>query len=143
MGIAVFSGTELLDWGVKNIEGRWSKGKMEKAMAVVIGLIGQHEPDVLSIKKLHPSRTSSNLNRLVGRIKELSNRKGLRVCQYSIKELEGFFCPEGGINKRELAEMVASEYPVLSHELKKEKTHRNPYYLRMFEAVALYVMSNE
>jgi len=106
-------------------------------MAVVSGLIGQHEPDVLSIKKLHPSRSSSNLNRLVGRIKEHSKRKGLRVCQYSITELENFFYPEGKINKRELAEILASEYPILSHEMNREKAHRNPYYLRMFEAVAL------
>jgi len=137
IGVALFCGSELMDWCVKNIEGKWSKGKIEKAMAVISDLIGQHDPDVLSIKKLHPSRTSSNLNRLVGRIKGLSKRKRIRVYQYSIKELEDFFYPEGRINKRELAEMVATEYPVLSHELNREKAHRNPYHIRMFEAVAL------
>jgi len=99
--------------------------------------IEQYQPDVLSIKMLHPSRTSPNLNQLVNRIKELSRRKGLKVYQYSIKELEDFFYPEGRINKRQLAEIIASRYTILSHELKREKAHRNPYHIRMFEAVAL------
>jgi len=137
MGVAVFCGWELRDWQVKNIEGKWSKEKMEKAMKVVSSLIEQYQPNVLSIKKLHPSRTSPNLSRLVSRIKELAKRKKLEVYQYSIKELEDFFYPEGRINKRELAEIMASEYPVLSHELNREKAHRNPYHIRMFEAVAL------
>jgi type VI protein secretion system component VasA len=37
----------------------------------------------------------------------------------------------------EMAKLVASEYPILYHELEKERSHRNPYYIRMFEAVAL------
>jgi len=137
MGVALFWGSELVDWRVKNMEGRWSKGKMEKAMKLISRSIEQYQPDVLSIKMLHPSRTSPNLNRLVNRIKELSRRKGLKVYQYSIKELEGFFHPEGRINKRQLAEIIASRYTILSHELKREKAHRNPYHIRMFEAVGL------
>jgi len=137
MGIAVFSGPELLDWGVKNIEGRWSKDKIAKIVALISDLIEQHKPDVLAIKKLHPSHSSKNLNRLVSRIKGLSRRRKLRVYQYSIKDLEDFYYPEGRINKRKLAEIVASEHPILSHELNREKTNRNPYHIRMFEAVAL------
>jgi len=137
IGFALFCGSELRDWGVRNIEGRWSKEKMKKTMAIISGLIGQSGTNVLSIKELHPSRSSPNLNRLVGRIKGLAQRNGLRVRQYSIKELEGFFYPKGRINKRKLAEIVASEHPVLFNELDREKTNRNPYYIRMFEAVAL------
>ncbi|MFQ6031847.1 MAG: hypothetical protein ACE5K2_02905, partial [Candidatus Zixiibacteriota bacterium] len=115
----MFQGSELMDWRVKNIEGKWSKEKMRKAMKLISSLIERYQPDVLSIKKLHPSRTSPNLNRLVGRTKELSRRKGLKVYQYSIKDLESFFYPEGRINKRELAEIIASQYPALSHELNR------------------------
>lgn len=137
MGVALFCGSELMDWRVKNVEGKWSEEKMEKAMKVISGLIEQYQPDVLAIKELHPSRTSANLNRLVNRIRELAKKKRLKVYQYSINELEEFFYPERRINKRELAEIMASEYAVLSHELNREKAHRNPYHIRMFEAVAL------
>jgi Holliday junction resolvasome RuvABC endonuclease subunit len=136
-GFAIFYGSELRDWGVKNIEGRWSKEKQKRIMAFISDLIGQHKPNVLVVKTLHPSRSSLNLNQLVRKIKEISKRKRLRVHQYSIKELESFFHPDGRINKRVLAEKVAEKYSVLSHELKREKTIMNPYYIRMFEAVAL------
>ena len=61
----------------------------------------------------------------------------MRICQYSIEELKNSFCPGERINRRDLTEMVASRYPILSHELDRERTIINPYYVRMFEAVAL------
>jgi Holliday junction resolvasome RuvABC endonuclease subunit len=88
VGYAVLYDSELIDWGVKNIEGKWSKEKQKKIMAFISDLIGQHNPDVLSIKTLHPSRSSTNLDQLVQKIKDISNRKRLRIQQYSIKELE-------------------------------------------------------
>ena len=137
IGFAVFCGSDLVDWGVKNIEGKWSKKKIEKVTSVISNLTEHHRANVLSIKALHPSRSSANLDRVVSGIKELSKRKGLKICQYSINELESFFCPGEKINRRDLTEMVASRYPILSHELDKERTIINPYHVRMFEAVAL------
>jgi len=137
LGIAVLQGPELMDWRVKVLKGKWSKEKMKRAVEIISEFIDRYEPGVLAIKKLHPSRRSKNLNRLVARIKEFSRRKGLKVYQYSIKDLEGFFIQEGKLNKKNLAELIASEYPVLFYELKREKTNKNHYYFRMFEAVAL------
>ena len=136
-GYAIFYGSEMRDWGVKNIEGRWSKEKQKRIMAFISDLIGQHKPDVLSIKSLHPSRSSPNLDRLMAKIKESTQRKRIRIRQYPIKELETFFYQNRRINKMALAEKVAEKYPVLSHELNREKSIMNPYYIRMFEAVAL------
>jgi Holliday junction resolvasome RuvABC endonuclease subunit len=136
IGFAIFHGSELRDWGVKNIEGRWSKDKLRKATSVISDMIGQNESSVLSIKRFNPSRSSANLRGLVDRIKEISKRKGVKIREYSIDDLKAFFY-SGMINKKQLAEMITSEYPVLSYELEKEKTIINPYYVRMFEAVAL------
>jgi Holliday junction resolvasome RuvABC endonuclease subunit len=137
LGIAVFQGTELMDWRVKTFKGKWSKGKMEKIIGAILEIIELYEPDALAVKKLHPSRRSENLARLTIKIKELARRKGLRVYQYSIKDLEDFFVENEKLNKRNLAEAVLSRYPDLSHELNKEKSHKNPYHIRAIEAVAL------
>ena len=110
---------------------------MEKITKIASDFIEIYEPNILAIKKLHPSRRSSNLAQLMARIKGFSKRNGLKVCQYSIKDLEEFFIQEEKLNKKNLAEAVASENPVLFHELQKEKNHKNPYYIRMLEAVAL------
>lgn len=137
LGIAVFRGPELRDWRVKIIKGKRPKEKMEKIKEIVSSFIELYQADALAIKKLHPSRRSPNLKRLVAKIKEMSKRKGLKVYQYSIGDLEVFFSLEERINKGKLAEIITSKYPFLVHELEKEKSHRNPYHIRMFEAVAL------
>jgi len=77
------------------------------------------------------------LNQLVSRIKQHSKRKGLKVYQYSIKELEGFFFGKAKANKNKLAEILASKYTFLRHELNKENANKNSYHIRVFEAVAL------
>jgi len=137
LGIAVFEGPELLDWRVKVIKGKWSKGKQQKTLAVARFFMDQYEPDILAIKKLHRSRSSANLNLLVSRIKQLSKRKGLRIHQYSIKDVESFFFPGVKSNKNKLAETITLKYPFLLHEFKKEKSNKNSYHIRVFEAVAL------
>jgi len=137
LGIAIFLDSDLRDWRVKSFKEKWSKEKMEKIRKSILSIINQYKPNVLAIKKLHPSRSSKNSKHLVTRINELSKRKGLKVYQYSIKELERFFHPEEKSNKKKLTKILTSEYPDLFHELNKEKKNKNPYYIRMFEAVAL------
>ncbi len=95
------------------------------------------EPGVLAIKKLHPSRCSKNLKLLTAWIKDLCRKKGLRTLQFSIKELEEFFLKNEKLNKENLTKIISSEYPELIHEIYKETRNKNPYYIRMFEAVAL------
>ena len=137
LGISVFNGPELKDWRIKTIKGKWSKEKMEKFKIIISDYIQKFNLDALAIKKLDPSRSSEKLDKLVFEIKVLSEKKDLRVYQYSIKQQENFFSGKEKINKQVLAEKVASEYPVLVHELSKENSHKNSYHIRMFEAVAL------
>lgn len=137
LGIAVFQGPELMDWRIKILNGKGSKEKMKRAIGIISDFIERYEPNHMAIKKLHPSRRSENLAQLAARIKEFSIRKGLKVYQYSIKDVEKFFIDEDKLNKKNLAKAIVSENSALFHELKKEKSHKNPYYIRMFEAVAL------
>ncbi len=137
LGISVFHGSELRDWRVKVVNGNRSKEKIERAMKIVSSFIGEYKPDALAIKKIHSSKSSINLNKLVIKIKEFSKKKDLMVYEYSIKELEEFFLPEGKTNKKKMTEIIASKYPVLLNEFNREKKRKNPYHIRMFEAVAL------
>ena len=137
LALAIFKGSDLRYWAIKVLEGKWSKEKMEKAKEVISDLIVRYDLNILAIKRLHPSRTSRNLNRLVAKIKEFSKRKGLRVYDYSLKNLERFFCPGEKINKGQMAELIASEYPFLLPVLEKERKNKNSYAIRMFEAIAL------
>ena len=137
LGIAVLYGSELMDWRIKVLEGMWSKEKIKKALEIMSELIDQYEANALVIKRLRPSRRSESLLRLANKIKEFSKRKKLKIFQYSIKEIEGFFIEDGKLNKRNLIEAMVKLYPILHHDLNKERSQKNPYYFRMFEAVAL------
>lgn len=148
LGLAVFHGNQLIDWRVKVLKGRWSKLKLEKVVSIVDAVIDRYRPEALAIKKLHPARSSGNLDTLVGRVEKLALRNGIRLRQYSIEQIEAFLCGNKRRNKRNLAEAVAANYPDLYGELNAEypelldpeKKRKNPYHIRMFEAVALGAM---
>jgi Holliday junction resolvasome RuvABC endonuclease subunit len=137
LGMAVFQGPELRDWGVKVVKGRWSKAKLKKIKEIVLRTIDQYGVNILAVKRLHPSRSSTNLQGLVAELTCLSRRKGLKIFFYSLQELESWFSKGKRINKKTLAVMLAQEYPPLYYELEKERKNRNPYFWRLFEAVAL------
>ena len=150
LGIAIFHGAELRDWSVKVIKGEWSKEKMEKIRDIVSDLIEQHQPDVLAIKKLHPSRSSKELDKLVDEIKMLAEARKMPVYEFPIKFVEAFISPIKKIDKWKLAALMVEKYSMLFKEWEKENEKRRKeiekgngeekyikygYYMRMFEAV--------
>lgn len=137
LGFAAFRGPELLDWGVRVISAKTPRGRVRVAGHIVWEAMERFQPDTLAVKRLHSSRSSPGLDRLTDSITELSRRKRLKVHQYSITDLKRVLCPQAKGNKRQLAAQAAAAYPVLSRYLQKELANRHPYYLRMFEAVAL------
>ena len=137
VAVAIFNKSELREWFMKIFKGKWSKGKMKAILAVINGLATRYEASVVAMKRLHPSRSSRNLDSLVSGIKHEMKYKGLTVHEYSIKQMEGSFLVSGKANRNNMAEEVVRKYPVLFHEFEKEKRHRNPHYARLFEAVAL------
>jgi Holliday junction resolvasome RuvABC endonuclease subunit len=137
LGIAVFQGPELRDWGVKTFKGQWSKEKLKKIKENILELISRYDLNTLAIKELHPARSSANLKALICELKDLARGKGLKVYSYPLQKMKGRFKEESKINKKTLAEILAREYPALLRELAKERENRKPYFWRLFEAVAL------
>jgi Holliday junction resolvasome RuvABC endonuclease subunit len=137
LGLAVFNDSELLDWRVKTFKGKWTKEKAGIILETIRKQIELYDINALAIKKLHSARTSRNLKLLVSKIKVIAKRKKIKVRQYSINELERFFLEGEKHNKRNLAEKIIKEYPMLVHELNKEKSRKHFYFMRTIEAVAL------
>lgn len=137
LGIAAFRGPELLDWGVKSVSGDTLRQRLAAASDILLDLTNQYKPDALAIKALHDNRSSPRLDRLIEQIEELARRKKIKLRRYSIQALKDLLCPGAKINKRKLAEHLVAMYPALAYDLEREKEHKNPYRVRMFEAVAL------
>ena len=137
LGIAILNGSDLRYWGIKVFKGKWSKEKANKIKRIVSGFIDDYDLNVLAVKKIHQSRTSKNLNNLVSKFKGLSRNKAVAFYQYSLKELRDYFSPGVKINKRQMTELIVPRYPFLIYSFLKEKRNKNPYFIRMFEAIAL------
>lgn len=137
LAIAVFYDTDLRDWRIKDIREKGIKKRIEKAKGVLADFINRYNPHVLAVKKLDPIRSSRNLDNLTRQIRDFAKRRGLKVYQYTLAEIKASIAPGQRINKRDLAELMVSQYPELLSDFEKEQRNRNAYYLREFEAVAL------
>ena len=137
VGIAIFHSTELVDWAVRSIRDKSPKAKLEQLKSILSEITETHSVNCLAIKSLHPARSSDYLRQLTGSLKEWAKDKHHVVREYTIKEVETFLLPSGKLNKRLLMEGVAAIHPFLFPELHCERRNRNPYLVRMFEAVAL------
>ena len=137
LGLAVFVGPELREWRIKAFNGTWSPAKMKKIERMFTRYLDRYKPNAIAMKKLHPSRSSSRLNRLVDVVKRIAKQKRIKLREYPVCEVESSLSNGETINKKKMAELVALQNPVLLHEFKREGMHKNPYHIRMFEAVAL------
>lgn len=140
IGFAAFRGPELLDWGLKAIRAKTRNKKLKATSAIFIDAVERFRPEVLAIKRMHPSRSSPCLDGLIETIEHLCRRRKIRVCRYSLAQVKDALLPKVKGNRRRVAECVATTYAALAHDFQKELANRNPYYLRMFEAVALGVV---
>jgi len=137
LGVALFYGGELRDWGIKVLNAKGTQEKIKKAKEIISDFIERYELQVLALKRLNLKKSSKNLNSLVRKIKEFARKKGLFICQMKLPEIKESILPGRRINKKELSQVMVSRYPELLFDFKKERRNKNSYYERMFEAVAL------
>jgi RNase H-fold protein (predicted Holliday junction resolvase) len=136
MGIAVFQGSDLVDWGLKILEGKWSPDKLQKASRIVSRLIERYQPSTVALKKNHPSRSSPELEQLTLEIETVCRKYRIPVSSRTIDEIESVFI-DGKASSATIAELVCANYPALSRLLDREHSSANTYYSRLFEAAAL------
>ncbi len=136
MGVAVFQAPDLVYWNVRVLKGKWSLKKMKSVESTLLTLINRYRVNLLVLKRLHLSRSSSNLDYLARSIANLACRERVMLHLYSLDSLKDQLSAGARINKMSIASLVASRYPFLGKELEREKKHKHPYYVRMFEAIA-------
>jgi RNase H-fold protein (predicted Holliday junction resolvase) len=141
IGLAVFQSLDLVYWGIRVLKGKWSETKMRNTETSLQNLIDQYHVNILVLKKLHSSRSSRNLNCLVGAIEKLAKKKRIMLRRYSVNDLTEFLAVGMKANKMAVAGTVTARYPFLVHELEREKKHKHPYFIRMFEAIAAGVVA--
>jgi len=137
LGIAVFDGAELCDWAIKVVRGKEVGEKRRFVRDIIIEQRNRYGVNVLALKKLHPARSSQSLRYITSEVTSFAASLGLTLHEFSIGDLKTKLLPTERGNKRELMEEVAARYPFLFRDVRQEEKNKNPYRIRMFEAVGM------
>ena len=131
VGVAIFIGTELRDWAVRVLK------KEKKIVDIISEYIHQYNINHFAMKEIHPSRTSKILDQAVVSMKNYVNSHVGCFYEYSIDDVKKNLLSDKRNNKKHLMEEVSLRYPFLLKEVQREEAHKNPYLIRMFEAVGI------
>jgi hypothetical protein len=136
LGFAVFQGSDLVHWGIKVLKGKWSKEKEENVRVILLNLIDRHNIKALVLKNIYHSRGSYYLASLVKAIEKVAKEMRLKTYRYHLNDVKKSFSQDAKINKVDMAGLVANRYQFLGNTMEREKNHKHPYFIRMFEAIA-------
>jgi len=140
LGIAVFDGSELYDWAVKVVGGEDLAGKKSSVLKLVTEEISRYRVNTLALKQVNPARSSYSLLELVSEVKTLARYQGLALRMFSIEETKRHLLGSGRGSKRLLLGEIAQRHPFLLQDIEREEKNKNPYAIRVFEAVAMGIV---
>ena len=136
MGIGVIQDGELVEWQVKSFKGSWSKEKLSLIVETIASLCDHFQVTDVALKVVSPLRSSRNLLTLTNRITEMSKKHKIHISRFKVQDIRLKNGLHGKRSMDELMEHITQKYPVLKREYLKERNNLNPYYLKMFEAIA-------
>lgn len=141
-GYAVLEGSEeLVDWGVKVIQGNRNREALAKAKE----MIAHYEPRILVLEDTSAknARRAPRIRALTSKIRALARSQKLRVAMFSQKQIRHAFFPDGKATKHSLAEIMTQRFPEeLGSRLppKRRAWMREDSRMSIFDAVALAQM---
>ena len=137
IGLAVIIKGELVEWRVKSFKDTWSTDKKSVILTVIERLIAHYDVSELALKKVDPLKSSRELDLLIRSIEKMTEKKRIRLTQFSLSQLE--FDQRSGKRdgKKQLTEKLVEKHPELRKEYLRERNNRTEYYTKMFEAIAI------
>jgi Holliday junction resolvasome RuvABC endonuclease subunit len=82
-------------------------------------------------------KSAALLSVVAGEMKTVATTAGLEVYEYSPSAVRKFLCDSGKATKRDVARIVAHNYPELSRYLKVRSKWEEKYYSNIFDAIAV------
>jgi crossover junction endodeoxyribonuclease RuvC len=139
IGVAILEGSDLIYYGVKTIHNRSSALTILKQISSLTqSLVASYGPDYLAIEKTFLiQKSAALLNVAAGEIKSVARLCRLPVYEYSPSTVRKFICRNGHAKKREVAQIIAAQYPELSRHLRTLNKWDELYYANIFDAVAV------
>ncbi len=126
---------------IKTFNGKWSETKQQRITAYLSKIVATYRITTIAIKIIHTSRCSPQLNSLQKAIKAHCRQHHIKLHRYTTHELLCHVGAEKSISKDIIMDYLVEKYPQLLREFTKEKRNQNPYYIKLFEAIAVADMS--
>ena len=142
LGMAIIAPEGLAVYKVFLHKSSWSPVKANLIISSLEPCVRQYSIKrvVLSIPPLH-HQTEAFLA-LIDCLRKYFEGKGIVVVEVSVASVYALCPPGGRRTKKEVMEALTSRYPELYRFYKKEITNKRRYYIKLFEAVGVAVVSN-
>ena len=142
IGIAILHRKQLITWRVQTFKGKWSQHKEAAIIEALQKLFASYEVEAVSVKIPDLFPDSLGFSQVLGIINRLCEREGLQVSYYTLSEIKRQFSTNPKVNKDAIVAYLVHQYPELMPEYKRAQQGRAKYYARIFEAVAVSLISS-
>lgn len=136
-GFAILKNNELVEWGIKTFNGKWSKTKLMAILECLEDIIERYKATGIVVKKIDDKQISFQVEEIIKGLKGISSNLSIPLKILNLSEIKEKYLLEQKPTKKNLVEEITRKYPELLLEYKKENKNLNSYYLKLFEAVAL------
>jgi RNase H-fold protein (predicted Holliday junction resolvase) len=139
LGVAVFSGFELVYVSVKTIKQRKSKEiLLEEITDILQKLFQSFSIDIVVIKAISQyQKLSPDLERIVELIKFESGQRGLQVVDVMLEQVKFVLCKSEKPAQKNAFKTLLTSYPELERYWNRPSKWQNDYYAFLFSAVAV------
>ena len=135
-GIAILRNGRLKDRRVKNFMEGWSQHKLNAIENAITDLIIKYDVTAIALKSIPASKNTEGNTRVIHAIKELADQHTIKLYFYALEELQRYYSMEKKVTKEILKSGVLEDYPEMIFEHTRELQRGNPYYIKVFEAIA-------
>lgn len=132
-GVALLSHGQLVHWKMHTFHGTWSTDKLNGILVRFDRYITRHRVAHVVIKIPPSTHHTKAFLTLLKQLSELVQYRGCMIACHTKEDLKALV-PEV-TNTITLMEYVTRYYPILSPEQAQELASRQPYHIKMFEAV--------
>lgn len=139
VGVAHFSGYELLDYGVKSLRRPGNANKRVMLLcSIVERLLEEKRPDIFALEKNSFANMPQNQNlvRAVEKLKQTVSEAKVPIWEFAPNTIKKEITSDGRASKRQVAHVLSARFPELKAYRESNRRWRERYYQNMFDAVA-------
>jgi len=144
LGLAVLYDGELADFRVRTFYGVWTEDKRNDMLRTIRKAITRFGITAIVVKAPKPAHCSNSILDILSDIERVTEQGKIKLTLCTISELKKRYSKNETGNKQTLIQAILKKYPhnrQLHQLYEKERSNRNAYHIKVFEAIACAEMA--